>query len=83
MIDAGAGAVVGLWSLTETDRTMLLIFSTGDKISTEAADTTQILELTNVEHIPPAACVEMKRCITCWAVLRLEFANELIEACLM
>lgn len=80
----GAGAVAGLWSFTDTERTMLLIFSAGDSISIQLSGASIIRTvLTNIEYISSATCVEVKRRVTCWAILRLKLANELVKACLM
>lgn len=80
------GAVVGLVSFTDTDRTMLLIFSRARLSVSDQLDNHRALGLgrpTNVENIATATCVEVKGRVTCWAILRLKLSNEFVEACLM
>lgn len=40
-------------------------------------------QLTNINHIATSTGVEMKRRITCWAILRVELADVLVETSFM
>ena len=81
----GVAVVVDLWSLTETDRTILLSFSIQtthiSRRPNSGAPAIILPLLTDIQYISSSACVQSQRGVTCRTVLRIEFLDVLVKTC--
>jgi hypothetical protein len=62
---------------------MLLIFSEPFESASLSNERAEGPIPTDIKDIATTAGVQMQWCVTCWAMLRIHLADELVEACLM